>query len=194
MTHPLTRRALFIGGGRLMAGAAMLSAFRPSPGFAQPSVDTEDLVDAGDGFRRGSGDGAEVGAGPRGPVVKPTRDGASFVSAPLRGSMPFTHVGLHWATVTPGGADPTFELRSGSDGVTWTDWQAVAVERSPEDTRVGDAFGGLIYVGDARYVQYRARFPAARRGAISLQRVTATAIKKLASPWVGRVPRQRSRR
>ena len=86
---------------------------------------------------RGSGDGAEVGAGPRGPVVKPTRDGASFVSAPLRGSMPFTHVGLHWATVTPGGADPTFELRSGSDGVTWTDWQAVAVERSPEDTRVG---------------------------------------------------------
>src|SRR4051794_23874425 len=99
MIHPVTRRALLIRGGRLVAGAAALSAFRPSLGFAQPSVEAEDLVDAGDGFRRGRGDGAEIGAGPRGPVVKPTRDGASFVSAPLRGSLPFTHVGLHWATV-----------------------------------------------------------------------------------------------
>ena len=184
MTAHLNRREFLRRGAGIVAGAAALSLVRPAVvGSQAPDlVRADDLVDAGEAFRRGSTNGVTVAGGPDGPTVQAQGAEGVFTSPALRSSIKFTHVGLHWVAIVPPQATLIFEVRTSSDGSTWSPWRAVRVDCLPGRTPAGDpngfghSFGSLIYARDAWFVQYRAIFRTAGGASPSLQRVTATVI------------------
>ena len=171
-----TRREFLVRSALLAAGVSTLPLLRPTPSLAQRPIPTEDLVDAGETFRRGSARGVALGSGPDGAALRPVRDGGVFTSRVLRSSIGFTHVGLHWAASVPPQADLGFELRTSPDGSSWSSWDTAHLQRLPKETPVGDYFAGLLYTRGARFVQYRVSFRAPGGTSPSLQRVTATVI------------------
>jgi hypothetical protein len=173
--HP-TRREFLVRSALLAAGVSTLPLLRPAPSLAQRLIPAEDLVDAGETFRRGSARGVALGSGPEGTALRPARDGGVFTSRVLRSSIGFTHVGLHWAASVPPQAELGFELRTSPDGSNWSPWDTAHLQRLPGETPVGDYFAGLVYARGARFVQYRVYFRAPGGTSPSLQRVTATVI------------------
>ena len=176
MTKPRSRRQFLARTAGLAAGVATFRLLRPTPSLAQPSVTAAQLVDAGDTLRAGSVRGAAVVDASAGAVVQATSDGGIFTSAVLRSPMRFTHVGLHYAAAIASPAGCNFELRTSSDGVTWSPWRQAHLECLPQETPVGDYFCNLVYARDAQFVQYRATFRSGGGVAPVLQRVTATVI------------------
>jgi hypothetical protein len=173
--HP-TRREFLIRSALLAAGVSTLPLLRPTPSLARKAIPAEDLVDAGETFRRGSARGVALGSGPDATVLRPARDGGVFTSRVLQSSIGFTHVGLHWAASVPPQTRLCFELRTSADGSSWSPWSAAHLQRLPTETPVGDYFAGLVYARGARFVQYRVTFQTAGGASPSLQRVTATVI------------------
>ena len=101
MTDRSTRRKFLARSALLAAGVSTLSFIRPAPSFARSSV-AEDLIDAGQSFRRGSGRGVTLGSASDGsPALRAGHDGAVFTSRVLQSSIGFTHVGLHWSAAVP---------------------------------------------------------------------------------------------
>jgi hypothetical protein len=95
MTDRSTRREFLARSALLAAGVSTLALIRPAPSFSRSSV-AEDLVDAGESFRRGGGRGMTLGsASDGGPALRAAHDGAVFTTRVLQSSMGFTHVGLH---------------------------------------------------------------------------------------------------
>lgn len=176
-----TRRDFLAKSALLAAGISALPLLRPASSLAQSSASAkdlaaEDLVDAGEAFRRGSARRVALSSGSDGGVLQATRDGGLFTSRVLRSSIEFTHVGLHWSADEPSGAKLSFELRTSPDGSTWSSWSVAQLRRLPKETSVGDYFGSLVYAGGAQFVQYRATFQTAGDVSPSLKRVTATVI------------------
>ena len=170
-----TRREFLVRSALLTASASVLPLF-PASSLAQSSAPAEDLVDVGGSFRRGIGRGVKLGSASGGTVLRTTRDGGVFTSRVLRSSIRFTHVGLHWSATMPPRAGLDFEIRTSSDGSTWSPWSATHLRRLPEETPVGDHFAGLVYARDARFVQYRATFQTDDGRSPYLGKVTATVI------------------
>jgi hypothetical protein len=176
MTDRPTRREFLARSALLAAGVSTLALIRPAPSFSRSSV-AEDLVDAGESFRRGGGRGVTLGSAPDGsPALQAAHDGVVFTSRVLQSSMGFTHVGLHWSAAVPEHAKLSFEVRTGPDWSNWSPWSEAHLQRLPEETPVGDYFASLVYAPGARFVQYRATFRTAGGASPSLQRVTATVI------------------
>jgi hypothetical protein len=176
MTDRPTRREFLTRSALLAAGVSTLAFIRPAPSFARSSV-AEDLVDAGESFRRGSGRGVTLGSASDGsPALRAAHDGAVFTSRVLQSSTGFTHVGLHWSAAVPPHATLSFEVRTSPDGSNWSPWSGAHLQRLPKETPVGDYFASLVYAPGARFVQYRATFRPAGGVSPSLQRVTATVI------------------
>ena len=176
MTDRSTRREFLARSALLAAGVSTLAFIRPAPSFSRSSV-AEDLVDAGETFRRGGVRGVTLGSAPDGsPALRAAHDGAVFTSRVLQSSMGFTHVGLHWSAAVPQHAKLSFEVRTSPHGSNWSPWSEVHLQRLPEETPVGDYFASLVYAPGARFVQYRATFRTAGGASPSLQRVTATVI------------------
>ena len=176
MTDRSTRREFLARSALLAAGVSTLAFIRPAPSFARSSV-AEDLVDAGESFRRGGGRGVALGSASDGsPALRAAHDGAVFTSRVLHSSMGFTHVGLHWSAAVPQHAKLSFEVRTSPDGSNWSPWSEAHLQRLPEETPVGDYFASLAYAPGAHFVQYRATFRTAGGASPSLQRVTATVI------------------
>ena len=173
--HP-TRREFLIPSALLAAGVSSLSLLRPTLSSARVVIPAEDLVDAGEAFRRGSARGVALGSGPDAADLRPTRDGGVFTSRVLQSSIGFTHVGLHWAASLPPQTKLGFELRTSPDGSNWSPWSTAHLQRLPTETPVGDYFASLVYARGARFVQYRVTFQTAGGASPSLQRVTATVI------------------
>jgi hypothetical protein len=176
MTDRSTRREFLARSALLAAGVSTLALIRPAPSFSRSSV-AEDLVDAGESFRRGGGRGMTLGsASDGGPALRAAHDGAVFTSRVLQSSMGFTHVGLHWSAAVPQHAKLSFEVRTSPDGSNWSPWSEVHLQRLPEEAPAGDYFASLVYAPGARLVQYRAAFRTAGGASPILQRVTATVI------------------
>ena len=116
MTDLSTRREFLARSALLAAGVCTLPLIRPAPSFSRSSV-VEDLVDAGETFRRGGGRGVTLGAAPDGsPALRAAHDGALFASRVLQSSMGRTHVGLHWSAAVPQHAKLSFEVRTDLTG------------------------------------------------------------------------------
>src|SRR5215210_6563073 len=173
-----TRREFIVRSALLAAGVSTLPLLHTAPSFAQSQrpIVAEDLVDAGESFRRGSGRGVALRSASNETALRTASDGGVFTSRVLRSSAPFTHVGLHLSADVPSDAGLDFEVRTSSDGSTWSPWSAAQLRRSPEETPVGDYFANIVYADGARFVQYRATFEAAHGPSPSLKRVTATVI------------------
>src|SRR5918998_1587502 len=75
--HP-TRREFLIRSALLAAGVSSLPLLRPTLSTARVVIPAEDLVDAGETFRRGSARGVALGPGPDATVLRPARDGGVF--------------------------------------------------------------------------------------------------------------------
>ena len=83
MTDRSTRREFLARSALLAAGVSTLAFIRPAPSFARSPV-AEDLVDAGESFRRGGGRGVALGSAPDGsPALRAAHDGAVFTSRVL---------------------------------------------------------------------------------------------------------------
>ncbi|MFQ5880019.1 MAG: peptidoglycan recognition family protein [Dehalococcoidia bacterium] len=105
--------------------------------------------------------------------------GATFTSAVLKASFPFTHAALHWAAEGP---SPAFALRTSPDGRQWSPWHPLDVEAYPYENTRGETFSTLIGSPRHRYVQYQARLPATS----VLRRVTVLVLNTIDGP---RLPR-----
>ena len=91
-----TRRDFLTRSALLAAGVSAFPLLRPASSLAQSAasddntaagdVAAEDLVDAGETFRRGSARGVEFGSSSNGPLLKAARDGGLFTSRVLRTS------------------------------------------------------------------------------------------------------------
>lgn len=172
MSEHLTRRQLLVRGVALAAGTAALDLIRPTVTLAQEPARSEDLVDGGDGFARGSLQ--NVVADETG--LRPTADRGTYTSVILWSRVELSHVGLHWLADVPPGTRLTFELRASPDGAGWSPWLEAHLERLPDETPTREYFAGLLFTGPARAVQYRATFTTAGGQSPRLQRVTATVI------------------
>src|SRR3712207_4834686 len=101
MTDRQTRREFLARSALLAASVSTLAFIRPTPSFALSSV-AEDLVDAGESFRRGGGRGATLGSASDGSAaLRAAHDWVVFTSRALHSSVGFTHVGLHWSAAVP---------------------------------------------------------------------------------------------
>ncbi len=95
------------------------------------------------------------------------------VQGGMAARQPFTHLGLHWR----GPADVPVEVQTSGDGLAWTPWRPVRVERWPGETpRSEQTFGALIGALRHRLVRYRLR------GADRVGDVTATCLNVLDGP------------
>ncbi|HEX2184175.1 MAG TPA: hypothetical protein VHN78_01550, partial [Chloroflexota bacterium] len=105
---------------------------------------------------------------------------AVAVGGTLGAQRPFTHVGLHWH----GPPEVPVELQTSHDGLAWTPWRRVYVERRPGETRrPEETFGALLGAPRHRFVRYRLEAADARIGA-----VTATCLNALDGPSVASAP------
>ena len=181
MAHHSRRQVLRAAAG-LAAGGVGLPLLRPRPSAAQPSLRAADLVDSGMTLAQGTTQGAVVVDTPTGPLIHAAADGDRFTSAVLQSPIRFTHVGLHWRAATTAGAGCRFELRTSTDGTSWSSWRPVQPECGSHAPPVGDAFGQLHAVRDARLVQYRAAFRMPEGATLRLERVTCTVISSPAQP------------
>ncbi|MCJ7491179.1 MAG: peptidoglycan recognition protein family protein [Dehalococcoidia bacterium] len=102
--------------------------------------------------------------------------GGVYTSPIVKTSFPSTHIGLHWLADAPNSDQISFELRTSTDGWTWSPWQRVYIEAEPHQNPRGERFGALIWAAGARYVQYRAAFPADTPDATALRNVTVTVL------------------
>jgi hypothetical protein len=105
---------------------------------------------------------------------------AAAIDGTLGAQRPFTHVGLHWH----GPPEVPVELQTSHDGLAWTPWRRVYVERRPGETRrPEETFGALLGAPHHRFVRYRPEAADARIGA-----VTATCLNALDGPSVASAP------
>jgi hypothetical protein len=175
----VSRRRLLRAGAGLTAGAAALT--RRQRTSAQPLLASEDLVDAGESFRRGEMHGATLAPGPAGPVIRAMDSAAVFTSVVMSATFPFTHVGLHWAATVPPAAGCEVSVRTSIDGAAWSPWRRVYVEAVPRETPAGEYFGSLVHARNARFVQYRIALTAGVAVPV-VERVTASVIASQAAP------------
>ena len=143
----LTRRRFLRLAGLAATGALLYPLASPlRSARAQPPTSTPPTRVLIEDLTLGPGDFTAGAAG---------APGGGLVSPVLRASTPFTHIGVHWAAATPAGATLGFEVRSSTDGVVWTPWEAVSVEALGRETPSGETFGSLVGAGRASRVQLR---------------------------------------
>ncbi len=100
-----------------------------------------------------------------------------YTSPVIRTNNPFSHVGLHWRTSGPQTDGLRFDVRTSSDGRTWSPWRHAEVETYPEENPRGESFAALVWAGDdGRFVQYTARFDAETQESPLLSYVTVTTL------------------
>ena len=139
----LTRRRFLRLAGSAAAGALLYPLASPLHSVrAQPPASTPPRRVLIEDLTLGPGDFTPSAAG-------------GLVSPVLRASTPFTHIGVHWSTETLAGAALGFEVRSSTDGVGWTPWEAVSVEVLGRETPSGETFGALVSADRASRVQLR---------------------------------------
>jgi len=162
MTDPFTlrisRRHLMTTAASIGAGLALgVSATHARQGRAV-EVLTHDEVQQAPAFERGRHSGTTA--------QNAKLEGSGlFESEVIESPFPFTHVGLHWR----GSAGSSFELRTSADGVAWSNWQALHIEASPDETPAGETYASLSSAPRHRFVQYRSSLS---RG--SIEKVTST--------------------
>ena len=111
------------------------------------------------------------------PVMRAaSSSGGVYTSPVVRTSFPATHIGLHWLADAPSYDQIRFELRTSTDGWTWSPWQRLYIEAEPHENRRGERFAALVWAGGASRVQYRAFFPSDTPDATALRNVTITAL------------------
>ena len=165
----LTRRRFLRLAGSAAAGALLYPLASPRGARAQPPAATPPTRVLIEDLTLGPGDFAAGAAGaPGGEVVSPV----------LHASTPFTHIGVHWS-----GAALGFAVRSSTDGVGWTPWQAVTVETLGRETASGDTFGALVGAGRASRVQLRVA-PGPGGATPALGGVTVTLLNAVDGPAI----------
>ncbi len=162
VNRSLSRRRFLV-----RSAAVSLTAFGAAtwgPAMATPTAQRsarrvliEDLVDARD-LRAASRSAADLDSTTRSLVAQ----------------RPFTHVGLHWH----GPAEAPVELQTSHNGLSWTPWRRVLIERRPGETRhAEETFGALVSAPRHRFVRYR--FAAGPSG---IGDVTATCLNSRDGP------------
>jgi hypothetical protein len=177
----VSRRRLIGGAASLAAvggGAILLPRRAPAGSASQTNfVTAEDIRHTPAELARGQFQGLKWDTPAGQPVLRAaSSSGGIYTSPVVKTSFPATHIGLHWTADAPGYDRISFELRTSSDGWTWSEWKRVYIEAEPHQNPRGERFGALVWAGDARYVQYRASFPADTPDATALRNVTVTAL------------------
>lgn len=103
-----------------------------------------------------------------------------FLSPPITSPFPFTHVGLHWKGKGPDLESARFEVRTSTDGASWSAWQRAYVEALPDETPAGETYAALVAAPRHLYLQYRVRLPEL----VSLTAITATFINSVDGPVI----------
>src|SRR5688572_8738116 len=163
MPDPMTLR---ISRRRLMTTAASIGAGLALGGVSQTharkgrsvEVLTHDEVQEAPAFARGRHSGTTA-------QNSKLEGSGLFESEVIQSPFPFTHIGLHWR----GNAGSSFELRTSADGADWSNWQALHIEASPDETPAGETYASLSSAPRHQYVQYRSSLS---RG--SIEKVTST--------------------
>lgn len=139
----------------------LLAVFPFVPRIEQASlvrtdVERIELVDRGD-FVGGQFDGGmALGGDPETAVLTLADGGAgTYTSPPLQLTLSASSVAAHWVQQATDDASVSFAVRSGFDGVAWTDWQGIEAEGAMETAGGLKVFGNLVAAGGARYVQFR---------------------------------------
>ena len=167
--HRIPRRTLLAAAAALGTGLALggTSSTQARQGKAV-EVLTHDEVQEAPAFGRGK----HIGTAIRGLALEGT---GVFESEVIQSPFPFTHVGLHWRGSA---ASASFELRTSMDGATWSDWQALHIEASPDETPTGETYASLSSAPRHHFVQYRS----ALSGGASINRVTPTFLNSQDGP------------
>jgi hypothetical protein len=171
MTDPLrlrlSRRRLMTTAAAISAGLALggTSAVNARQGRAV-EVLTHDEVQEAVAFGRGRHSGTTAQNGK-------LEGSGIFESEVIESPFPFTHVGLHWR----GNAGSSFELRTSADGAAWSDWQALHIEASPDETPAGETYASLSSAPRHHYVQYRSSLSHG-----SIEKVTSTLLNAQDGP------------
>lgn len=111
------------------------------------------------------------------PVLRASAASGGIYTSPIvKTSFPVTHIGLHWRGDDPGWDQIAFDLRTSSDGATWSPWRRLSIEAEPQQNPRRERFAALVWAPGASYVQYRATFPADVPAQPALRSVTITAL------------------
>jgi hypothetical protein len=168
--------AALIGGGAALLLPRRLAAGVPRTPY-DPFVTAEDIIHTPAELARGDlralrWDSLDGQTGLRAAAAS-----EGFYTSPvIRTNNPFTHVGLHWRTNGPRTDGVRFELRTSADGRVWSAWRPAAVETYPDENPRGESFASLLWAGDARFVQYNARFEGQAQDSPLLAYVVVTAL------------------
>jgi len=100
-----------------------------------------------------------------------------YVSESIALDFPLTHLGLHW-DARSGGGRVQVSARVSGDGATWGDWLTPALDAAAGEAPNGDAFGALLSVEGARFVQYRVALDGSG-GAVEVNRVSLTGLNSV---------------
>lgn len=121
--------------------------------------------------RLGGGDARDPSTGATGGET------LSLTSEVIDAGQRFDYVGVHWRPAVNRAETVFLELRTSSDGTTWSEWIALFEEEDMADIESGERYAPPLAVGDARYAQYRVHFTdgdvdAARHVALTLMDVS----------------------
>ncbi len=177
----ISRRRL-IGGATSLAivsgGARFLLPFASARSAAQNEfVVAEDIYHTPAQLARGDLQSLSWDSSGAQPVLRAqSSSGGVYTSSVVKTGFPSTHFGLHWSADALNAGQIEFEVRTSSDGWSWSPWQRVSIEAEPEQNPRGEWFAALVWADDANYVQYRATFPEDTPDATALKSVTITAL------------------
>ena len=181
----LTRRTVLKAGalGATALGAATAPRWPLLGGGTVAARQVKTLaerVDVADrAFERGERRGAILAdrAGRRVLVADRNAGAGQFVSEPVALGFPLTHLGLHW-DARSGGGQIQVSARVSVDGAGWGDWLTPALDAAAGEAPNGDAFGALLAVEGARFVQCRVGLDGSG-GAAEVRRVSVTGINSV---------------
>ncbi len=100
----------------------------------------------------------------------------TYTSPVVKTRIPSTHVGLHWRSDGPQAADIRFELRTSADGSRWSPWQPTWIDCGPSENPRAETFASLVWVENARFIQYRAHLQSEPQDSPLLRYVVVTAL------------------
>jgi N-acetylmuramoyl-L-alanine amidase len=179
----LSRRRLLGGATGLAIAGAGGGLLLPHRGLVRtssaqnPFVLAEDIRHYASEFASGDLQGLAWSSSSGQTVMRAASSSGGIYTSPIaQTSFPATHIGLHWLADAPAYDQIRFELRTSSDGWTWSPWRTLYIEAEPNENPRRERFASLISAAGTTHVQYRAFFPQNTPDATALRNVTVTVL------------------
>lgn len=179
----LSERRLLGGATGVAIAGASAGLLLPRRGLVRassaqnPFVLAEDIRHYANEFASGDLQGLAWSSSSGQTVMRAASSSGGIYTSPIvQTSFPATHIGLHWLADAPAYDQIRFELRTSSDGWTWSPWKTLYIEAEPNENPRHERFASLVSAAGTTQVQYRAFFPQNTPDATALRNVTVTVL------------------